>query len=176
MTFTPRLDAPSIDDLHWIKTTHGGYNRCILIDPDTGSVLPNCTGYAWGRFIEEQGLTDCNLSRGNATVWYGNTSDGYNRGSTPKLGAVICYSGGSDNAGHVAVVEEIANDGTLTISESTYSGIYFRTKTVSPPFYYWGTLYDFQGFIYPDVNFDGDKLKHKFNWVLFSNQAKSRKK
>ena len=45
MAFTPRLTAPSQSDLHWIKTTHGGYNKCIQIQED-GSVLPNCTGYA----------------------------------------------------------------------------------------------------------------------------------
>ena len=44
MEFNPRLTAPSNSDLHWIKTTHGGYNRCIVIDEETGSVLPNCTG------------------------------------------------------------------------------------------------------------------------------------
>lgn len=43
--FIPRLEAPSDDDLNWIKTTHGGYNKCIQIQED-GSVLPNCTGYA----------------------------------------------------------------------------------------------------------------------------------
>ena len=29
MIFTPRLTPPSQTDLHWIKTTHGGYNKCI---------------------------------------------------------------------------------------------------------------------------------------------------
>lgn len=45
MAFTPRFTAPSQSDLHWIKTTHGGYNKCIQIQ-ENGSVLPNCTGYA----------------------------------------------------------------------------------------------------------------------------------
>ena len=176
MTFTPRLDAPSVDDLHWIKTTHGGYNRCILINEETGQVIPNCTGYAWGRFLEEQGITDCNLSRGNATVWYGNTSDGYNRGQTPRLGAVICYSGGSDNAGHVAIVEEIRNNGAeIVISESTYSGVYFRTKTLLAPFYSWGAGYTLQGFIYPDEDF-GYIKKNKFKWILFSKYQKDKRK
>ena len=170
MTFIPRFDAPSVDDLHWIKTTHGGYNRCILINEETGQVIPNCTGYAWGRFLEEQGITDCDLSRGNATVWYGNTSDGYNRGQTPRLGAVICYSGGSDNAGHVAIVEQINQDGSIIISESTFSGVYFRTKTLIPP-YSWGAGYTFQGFIYPVIKFKIEKKK-KYNFLLFNRKFK----
>ena len=32
MIFTPRLTPPSQTDLHWIKTTPGGYNKCIEID------------------------------------------------------------------------------------------------------------------------------------------------
>ena len=66
MQFVPRTTAPSYSDLNWIKRGYGyhGYNRCIVVDRNTGSVLPNCTGYAWGRFIECQGVHDCRLSRG----------------------------------------------------------------------------------------------------------------
>ena len=132
MNFIPRLTAPSSSDLHWIKTTHGGYNRCIEIDPDTGSVLPNCTGYAWGRFLEENDITDCNLSRGNAGVWYTNTSDGYTRGQTPKLGAVICWDN-PQSGGHVAIVEEIHSNGEIVTSNSAYGGTRFYTQTLSSP-------------------------------------------
>ena len=175
MIFIPRFDAPSVDDLHWIKTTYGGYNKCILINGETGQVIPNCTGYAWGRFLEEQGITDCNLSRGNATVWYGNTSDGYDRGPIPKLGAVICYSGGSDDKGHVAIVEQINQDGSIIISESTVSGVYFRTKTLTFP-YSWGASYTLQGFIYPDTNFDIKTRKNNFKWIFFSKYQKDKRK
>ena len=174
MIFEPRLVAPSVDDLHWIKTTYGGYNKCILIDEETGQVIPNCTGYAWGRFLEEQGITDCNLSRGNATVWYGNTSDGYRRGNKPRLGAVICYSGGTDDKGHVGIVEQINNDGSIVISESAYNGYYFRTRTVYPPFYNY-VNHTWQGFIYPDEDF-GYIKKNKFKWILFSKYQKDKRK
>ena len=43
--FVERITAPSSDNLYYIKTTKGGYNKCIQIQ-DNGSVLPNCTGYA----------------------------------------------------------------------------------------------------------------------------------
>lgn len=54
--FSPRLTAPSTSDKHWIKSTKGGLNDCIEISG--GSVLPNCVGYAWGRFYEIIGEKD----------------------------------------------------------------------------------------------------------------------
>ena len=42
MNFIPRLTAPSQTDLHWIKTTHGGYNRCIEIDASTLEPTVSC--------------------------------------------------------------------------------------------------------------------------------------
>lgn len=45
MQFVPRTTRPSNDNLYYIKTTKGGYNKCIQIQSD-GRVLPNCTGYA----------------------------------------------------------------------------------------------------------------------------------
>ena len=45
MQFVKRITAPSNDNLYYIKTTKGGYNKCIQIQSN-GSVLPNCTGYA----------------------------------------------------------------------------------------------------------------------------------
>lgn len=43
--FVKRTTAPSDDNLYYIKTTKGGYNKCIQIQSN-GSVLPNCVGYA----------------------------------------------------------------------------------------------------------------------------------
>lgn len=147
-TYVPRLTAPSTDDLNWIKTTHGGYNYCINIS--NGSVLPNCVGYAWGRWREILGSYH-NLSRGDAGKWYGNTSDGYERGQTPRLGAVACW-GGTGN-GHVAIVEEIHGDGSITTSDSAYGGRRFYTSNRSYP--YPSGSYTFQGFIYLPISFDG---------------------
>ena len=44
-TFVSRNTRPANDNLYYIKTTKGGYNKCIQIQSD-GRVLPNCTGYA----------------------------------------------------------------------------------------------------------------------------------
>ena len=144
MKFNPRKSSPSTSDKHWIHITKGGYNKCILISGN--SCLPNCVGYAWGRFLEAGGITDCKLSRGNARDWY-NYNDGYKRGQTPKLGAIICFGGSGNVYGHVAVVEEIKSDGTIVTSNSGYGGPRFYLETLKPPYRvsYAGA---FQGFIY----------------------------
>lgn len=158
--FNARLTEPSTSDKNWIKSTKGGYNYCIEIK--NGSCLPNCVGYAWGRWRELLGKYH-NLSRGNAENWYGNTGDGYKRGKTPKLGAVICWSkgkvgNGNDGAGHVAIVEKINSDGSIVTSESGYNTYRFKTKTYKKSNnYYLGSKYTFQGFIYPPVEFEEEK-------------------
>lgn len=147
--YSPRLSAPSTSDKNWLHYTKGGYNYCILIKGN--SVLPNCVGYAWGRWRELLGSYH-NLSRANAENWYGNTKDGYSRGQTPKLGAVICWRKGkagnaADGAGHVAIVEKINADGSITTSNSNYGGTRFYTATYKYP-YNVGSNFFFQGFIY----------------------------
>lgn len=146
--YEPRLSAPSSTDKNWIHYTAGGYNYCIKIYGD--SCLPNCVGYAWGRWRQLLGKFH-NLSRMNAEDWWGHTSDGYKRGSTPKLGAVICWRRGrtgddSDGAGHVAIVERINPDGSITCSNSAYYSTYFYLSNHYPPYSF--GLYQFQGFIY----------------------------
>ena len=183
VVFSRRLTAPSTTNKFYIKTTKGGYNKCIQIKED-GSVLPNCVGYAWGRFMECQPNTyTCRLSRGNAENWYG-YNDGYARGQTPKLGAVICWHS-TRSGGHVAIVEKIYANGTILTSNSAYNGKRFYTKTLYPPNYYMGSAYSFQGFIYNPTEFiDPDTpipptpkkaIKHKFPWVLYARKFRERK-
>jgi surface antigen len=152
--FTPRTKAPSASDLNWIHYTKGGNNRCLRITEK--SVLPNCVGYAWGRWQELVRPVDNKLSRGNAENWW-EKDDGYRRGQTPKLGAIVCWRKGlagvaSDGAGHVAVVEDILADGSIVTSNSAYGGSLFYTRRIRPP-YSVGGSYVFQGFIYPPVEF-----------------------
>jgi hypothetical protein len=152
--FQPRYSAPSSVDDNWRHIRVGGKNECIHIGG--GSVLPNCVGYAWGRWIELLGKRP-NLHKGNAENWWLQT-DGYERSEFPKLGAVICWRkgkvmDGSDGAGHVAVVENILADGSVVTSNSNYAGTRFYMRTIKPP-YNIGTTYMFQGFILPPIEFD----------------------
>lgn len=144
--FIPRTTAPTETDLNYIShyPPFNGYNYCIIINPSSGFVLPNCTGYCWGRWREVLGEYH-NLSRGDATNWYGNTSDGYQRGQTPKLMAVACWSGGSGGEGHVAIVEEIRTSG-IFCSESAYNSYTFRNNLY--PLNMSKSGYTFQGYIY----------------------------
>lgn len=155
--YNPRLVAPAYGDLHWVQVASGGYNRCIYGSLGPIEVIPNCTGYVHGRWMELGNTTqEYNLSFGNAGSYY-NHVDEYARGQEPMLGAIICFAGN-----HVAIVEEIAEDGSYIVcSESDWGGARFSVRTRyrannwSIPGYTGG----FQGFIYhPDIAFKKRKL------------------
>ena len=157
-SYQPRTTRPASDDKNWIKTTYGGYNRCILGSPSAGagSVLANCTGYAWGRWLELLNQTNCNLSTGDAENWY-NYNDGYPRGNTPRLGAICCWANGPySGLGHVGVVEKITGDYSFEMSNSAWNSYIFRYQTVND--YRNWDRYDFQGFIYLPINFNDEWL------------------
>lgn len=152
-SFVPRTTAPTEDNSYY-------YSNNVFYQSGYG--MPNCTAYAWGRFWECQGENGSypKLSTRNAENWYGH-ADGYARGKTPKVGAVICWRKGvagdsSDGAGHVGIVEAVNDDGTIVTSESAWNGYLFRTKTRSNDGNWGGgSAYTFQGFIYNPVDFDG---------------------
>ena len=164
MNYTPRLSAPSVNDKNFINTAYGGYNKCIARDV-RGNVLPNCTAYAWGRFLELDG--SCQLPTTDAENWFPNASystwGSYKTGQTPKLGAIACYAQGkqgvhSDGAGHVFVLEEDLGNGKWKWSESNYSGTlangkYWRLMVGYPNKYLTGSSWRFQGYIYPHTDF-----------------------
>lgn len=144
MSFKPMLTAPSYSDLYFIHISRGGKNPCIMINGGP-SVLPNCVGFAFGRFMQILGTTP-KLCRGDAGKWYGYTADGYKRGRVPQLGAVVCWAQ-PGKWGHVAIVERINSDGTFTASQSGYGYKRFwlsNHSSVSPSM----KGYVFQGFIY----------------------------
>ncbi|WKY46913.1 GBS Bsp-like repeat-containing protein [Eubacteriaceae bacterium ES3] len=135
--FSPRLTAPESGNPYYFD-----YNSYYL----SGYGMPNCTAYAYGRAYEILGSKP-NLCMGNANQWWDyNLSRGYyESGSTPEVGAVICWGGGE--CGHVAVVEKIEGN-TVTYSESTWSGVYFQTRTYTIGNEDNVSLGDFQGYIY----------------------------
>lgn len=149
--YSPRYTAPSSTNPYYLKYGKGGYNRCLLISGN--SCLPNCVGYAHGRTLEIGGKTsNAKLPTCNAEDWYATAkANGLVVGSAPKLGAVIVWKSGNlwngrDGCGHVGVVEDIASDGTITVSQSNYGGTrFFLTRHRSPYNIYGQT---FIGFIY----------------------------
>ena len=151
--YQARKTAPSATDAHWIGTAYGGLNECLVIDKQTGSCIPNCVGYAWGRWYELLNARP-KLSRGNAITWF-NTWDGYSRGQRPALGAVACWGG--TQYGHVAVVESVGPD-YLMVSQSNYGGArfeYVRCDMISGgKFRSHAGNTAFQGFIYLPIKYD----------------------
>lgn len=166
MRFTSRLISPSKTDKRFINYRNGGYNTCIIINHSTGSVLPNCVGYAQGRLLEIRGENKVNwtMPACNAEDWYDTArKNGMSVGQIPKLGAVMCWRAGqthnsSDGAGHVAVVEEIKPNGDIIVSQSAYGGQKFYLSTLTKASgYMYAASRPLVGFIYCGVEFEEDK-------------------
>ena len=140
--YSPRLSAPGYDNGYYYSNINPYYK--------SGYGMPNCTAYAYGRVYEILGSTPKLSLQGAGYWWSDNLNHGwYSYGSTPKLGAVACWDQWSVSYGHVAVVEQINSDGTIVISESSWSGIRFRTMTMNADGSgYYGNL-RFCGYIYP---------------------------
>ena len=149
--YLPRLTEPSYTNPYYIHKDGGGYNLCIKIVGQ--SCLPNCVGYAFGRYLEAAGiLSEANLPRCNAEDWFSMAkSGGFPVGSTPRLGAICVWRKGGfwnshDGCGHVSVVEKIYESGAILVSQSNYGGARFNMATIRPPYNITGQT--FVGFIY----------------------------
>ncbi len=146
MKFNSRTTAPAKNNSYYYKDNI--FYKC-------GYGMPNCTCYAWGRFYELTGKYP-KLCTANAENWY-KYHDGYERGKTPKLGAIAVWSKGKignakDGAGHVAVVEGINEDGSWLSSNSGWKSTNFYLKTIPKSNELKG--YNFEGFIYNPIEFD----------------------
>lgn len=123
----------------------------------TANAMPNCTAYAFARTAElcapanvRDNVLFARKGADNAKAWYSATL--WDKGSVPKVGAIACWDG---ELGHVAVVEEVLDDGSVLVSQSNFGGTFFETKEYSCKV---GEITDgvglvFQGYIYnPYVN------------------------
>lgn len=192
-TFTPRLNDTGIEGSFYWYSQNPFYQ--------SGYGLPNCTCYAWGRFWEigdpeGTGANRPALPTGDAGNWYANAGD-YDRGTAPKLGAVICWSDNDGGAGHVAIVEQISDNGDIVTSNSAWGGSYFYPNTVYASDGYNISGFTFQGFIYnphapqeggtvdpdtpdtpdnpddPDVPETQTKKRKGYNFVLFNRRKRA---
>lgn len=161
LNFIPRLTKPEAGNKYYITRAKGGWSTAIVgnpVDKDC-NVLSNCVGYAFGRFNEIIGDTKMtHLQPVNAENFFAVAqSQGLKTGQEPKLGAVAVWQKGatlnsSDGAGHVAVVEQINADGSITTSESGYkcSNPFWTARRTKGANGQWGggNGYKFLGFIY----------------------------
>ena len=145
---------PEKNNKFYNTTDVGGYSWCIKGKPtqDGLNVLDNCVGYSCGRFNEiystETGYTgmkypqlNCNaenfIARGQ--------SIGLNYQLDPCLGGIMVWKGISkNNAGHVASVEQINEDGSVLTSESGYNHFAFRNYTRTRENGNWGLNSNFE--------------------------------
>lgn len=153
MSFVARLKAPSKSDAHYYSNSNPLYAA--------GYGMPNCTAYAWGRFYELMDLSSYGSPKGklpvsNAGGWFDKCT-AYEKGQVAKLGAIAVWrkNGSTNNGGHVAVVEEIREDGTIKCSNSGYQSTNFYLTTIKIP--YKVNNYTFQGFIYLPFNYEQEK-------------------
>lgn len=137
-----RLTRPSYNKYYQTKSV-GGLSNCIVGKPTiTGAnVLCNCVGYANSRFNEI--INDPDLKGIVLNFKYQLTTNaenfiesaknqGLKISNKPIQGGIMVWKkgatlGGKDGAGHVAVVEEVYDDGTILTSESGYNAYAFRT-------------------------------------------------
>ena len=154
----PRTTKPEVGNPYYNTKDAGGYSRAIRGRPTISglNVFRNCVGYAYGRFHEAIGRKEMDLfDPVNAENIYQNAIDhGLMVGPTPKAGALIVWQKGAtlssgDGAGHVAFIESVNPDGTVTVSESGWNVSFdWRIYKLSAPYSY-GSGYKFLGFVYP---------------------------
>ena len=182
--FCPRFskDGMKNNKFWYDKAWNAGFNDGASGD----SALPNCVTYASGRFSEENGENLRNIMKdytgfSNANKWYSDTR--MDKGSTPKLGAIACFGG---TLGHVAIVEAINDDGTITVSQSNYqakkdysSSNYFQVKTYKKfevGKVATGVGLVFQGYIYPpNLRYAATRDKTKNQVEVLVDRLKVRK-
>lgn len=164
MKFKKRLTNPLDDNKYYLKSPKG-YNKCIRGNTKNGinhgqyDVLPNCTGWCYGRFLECQEYKTCSLPTANAEEWIIKNTK-YPEGHTARLGSILVYAKGKvgkkdDGCGHVVFVESIDKDGNVKVSESGWSAKKrMWTQTLKHPNYFYKKGYTYIGCIYPEENFE----------------------
>lgn len=137
-----RLTQPK-NNKYYIRTVTGGLNGAVAGRPaiSGANVLCNCVGYSNGRFNEicnDPNMTGTYLPFKYQLVCNAENfiesakKQGLQISSTPAQGGIMVWKkgktlSGSDGAGHVAVVEEVYEDGSILTSESGWNAWAFKT-------------------------------------------------
>ena len=127
---TPQLVMPQAGNPYYNTIRVGGYNPCIMGNPKNRNkdlnVLPNCVGWATGRFNEIGGYGECKyLGNTNAANFIDLArKQGLTVTQRPTVGGCMVWRGGNTGEGHVAIVElDLGN--RMVTSESEYYGKQF---------------------------------------------------
>lgn len=102
-------------------------------------------------------------ARGNGEAWYRIFNDNFEKSTDitqPRPGAIVSWSGGGGKyagCGHVAIIESVNNDGTVTVSEGwnstgahSWSAVSYQVRkyTIEQLRNYGGGGYQFNGYVY----------------------------
>ena len=160
-SWVPRYSAPSVGDPYYTSTQplnpQPGAQNPYPVMSAGDFVLPNCTGLACGRQIEQGYGAEIRPSNafGDAATWWEAAANFYERGQDPRIGAVAVWGGGVppyQNAGHVGTVEDYDPDtGIISISNSAAGGFifYMTYPSDSDPNVGMNANYFFKGYFYP---------------------------
>lgn len=155
MGFEKRIVIPEKGNPYYNRKVNGGYGTSIQGYPlcEGLTCLANCVGYAAARFNEIGNYGEWkyfNYPPNAEDFW--KQEPNLKRGQEPKLGAIMVWEGIGSKAGHVAVVEEIGEEGNWVLtSESGYGCAKpFWTQQRFKGTGNWGAGndYKFLGFIY----------------------------
>lgn len=96
----------------------------------------NCTWFAHGRMMQLGYCTRALSSmRFNAHTWAGDAASGAVVSEEPVVHSIAYWDRGmffNSGLGHVAVVEEVREDGSILVSDSSVSGNSYRTYEIKP--------------------------------------------
>lgn len=160
--FVSRTVRPEAGNKYYITKSSGGYSPCIQGKnsqgvPDPGcNVLPNCVGYAIGRFNEIGQWGYCKYFVSDNAERFILHRDNLEMGQDPRIGACMVWQKGAtldggDGAGHVAIVERVVNGSCVVTSESGYgcaNPFWTQTRNKGTGNWGMGSAYKFLGFIY----------------------------
>lgn len=153
------MPAPDINSNYYIMTAYGGWSPCIQgnnahgLRPFPGSVLPNCSGFATGRYNERLNLGACTwLGSWNGGDFLVNgMAQGLPAGTDPVVGGAMVWRNSGD--GHVAIVEQIISPTEIICAESgwdwTTNAWEYRTHYYNNGSWHGNPNYIYQGCLYP---------------------------
>ena len=123
-------------------------------------VIGNCTWYTYARASEMNGKWINSNFRWSASKWWDINKQNryYPYGSTPKVGAIACYSN------HVAVVEKVVN-GKPYVSESGWKLSSSKPTSASQLYFHYGTPWysSPKGYIYVSDASSNDSVDVSYN-------------
>ena len=160
--YLPYTAAPSSKDKNFINVKYGGYAHNYIVNSKTGYTLPNCVAFAHGMWLktitdalglETAKTIEAKMCRGDAEDYWA-YNDGFKRGQTPKLNAIMVWEGKGKRKGHVMTVTTIKDNGDVIGTGSDYGGSKFYRKTYTKKSgYNFSKNFTFKGFIYCPIDF-----------------------